>query len=226
MACGAAAGVAAAFGAPIGGVLFAIEEGASHWRRALVWRTFFCTIVTTWVLKIFFSGIGGNWGVMSSAGMFSFGSFDENASLTWSAWELPFFLLLGLAGGLLGNVMIVAQTYITRFRMKYITPEHRARRMVEVACVLALQIVVQFLFSHKLHPCKPRPPVQPTAPYAQDLESLYCAPDEYNELASMFMVPAEVRGCWHRIVTVAACALLRTPDLLVAPHASRHITRC
>jgi H+/Cl- antiporter ClcA len=89
--CGAAAGVAAAFGAPVGGVLFAIEEGASFWFKKLTWRSFFCAVVAAFTVEYFLSGLGvpgtsaGSWGTLGTPGMFSFGDFTTEAG-GWKMW--------------------------------------------------------------------------------------------------------------------------------------------
>ena len=75
--CGTAAGVAAAFGAPIGAVLFCLEEGTSWWRPSLTWRTFFSAMGATLILDLFLSQVNGSvdFGYFSQPGMLSFGSF-------------------------------------------------------------------------------------------------------------------------------------------------------
>ncbi|KAF5946769.1 hypothetical protein HYC85_016997 [Camellia sinensis] len=101
--CGAAAGVAAAFRAPVGGVLFALEEAASWWRSALLWRTFFTTAVVAVVLRSLIQFCrGGNCGLFGQGGLIM---FDVNSAVpTYSTPDLLAFILLGIIGGIFGSL--------------------------------------------------------------------------------------------------------------------------
>lgn len=59
---GAAIGVASAFGAPMGGLLFSLEEGASFWNQGLTWRMFLGSLVAVFTMntaKSFYNGHPG-----------------------------------------------------------------------------------------------------------------------------------------------------------------------
>lgn len=52
LSASAAAGVAVAFGSPIGGVLFSLEEMSNYFPLKTLWRSYFCALVATAVLAV------------------------------------------------------------------------------------------------------------------------------------------------------------------------------
>ena len=73
VSAGAAAGVAAAFSSPLGGICFAFEEAATYWNVQLTWRVFLaCTVTTTalWVAQ------AARRGDASFHGLLKYGSFE------------------------------------------------------------------------------------------------------------------------------------------------------
>jgi H+/Cl- antiporter ClcA len=68
----AAAGDAAALRAPIGGILFTLEKGASFWSNSTTFRAFICAVITQLTSSIVLHDQ-----TASSEGMSAFGQFDN-----------------------------------------------------------------------------------------------------------------------------------------------------
>jgi chloride channel 7 len=103
---GAGAGVAAAFRAPVGGVLFALESLSSWWRSALIWRSFFTTAVVAVVLRLFIELCGsGRCGMFGRGGLIMYDVstvFDD--LMTYHLKDIPTVILIGVTGALLGGL--------------------------------------------------------------------------------------------------------------------------
>ncbi|KAG0250091.1 glycerol ethanol, ferric requiring protein, partial [Actinomortierella ambigua] len=105
----AAAGVAVAFGAPIGGVLFSFEEMNNHFPAKTMWRSFFCALVGTVTLQYVNPYRTGKL-VMFQV------SYDRD----WHFFETIFFIILGVFGGLYGAFIIKYNLKVQQVRKKYL----------------------------------------------------------------------------------------------------------
>lgn len=186
---GAAAGVAAAFGAPVGGVLFSLEEGASFWNQSLTWRIFFASIVSTFTLNVVLSAYHGHPGDLTYTGLLNFGAFSN---LTYEMFELYLFVAMGAFGGLMGSLFNHANYKLTVFRMRYVSAKWM--KVMEAMIVAALSATFGMLMIYGLNDCKPLG----TDPTEYPIQ-MYCADGEYNAIGAIwFQVPeASVRSLFH-----------------------------
>ncbi|KAI7905616.1 chloride channel [Cokeromyces recurvatus] len=100
-----AAGVAVAFGSPIGGVLFALEEMSTHFPNRTMWKSFFCAMIATIVLQ-FMNPFRTGKLVMFQV------SYDRD----WHFFEYLFVVFIGLFGGLYGELVIKYNLIVAQFR--------------------------------------------------------------------------------------------------------------
>lgn len=106
----AAAGVAVAFGSPIGGVLFSLEEMSSYFPLKTLWRSYFCALVATAVLA-----------AMNPFRTGQLVMFQVKYDRSWHFFEVLFYIILGVFGGLYGAFVMKWNLKVQAFRKKYLT---------------------------------------------------------------------------------------------------------
>lgn len=106
----AAAGVAVAFGSPMGGVVYSLEEISAVVHLSTIWKSYFCALVavtTLAALNPFRTG---------QLVMFEV-TFDTN----WQYFEVPLFIILGIFGGIYGILIPKYNIAVVSFRKNYLT---------------------------------------------------------------------------------------------------------
>jgi len=147
MSQGAAVGVAAAFGTPIGGLLFSMEEASTFWTPQLTWRIFLSACLASLIGRAF-RGFRGGFPSVRLQGFIEFP--DQN--VTWELWEFIPFAFIGISLGLVGAcfcrcMRLIHQRRIRVFRLRQKGKLRKGCRVAETIVVATATMLVTFWLS-------------------------------------------------------------------------------
>ncbi|KAK7205943.1 CLC channel [Myxozyma melibiosi] len=120
-----AAGVAVAFGSPLGGVLFALEEVSYYFPQKTLFRSFLCAVISALVLKF-----------LNPYGTGKIVIFEVSYSHDWYTFEFFVFVFIGVCGGVLGALIGVISTWWGK-RVASVRSKHPILEVVGIAAVTA-----------------------------------------------------------------------------------------
>ncbi|XP_044464562.1 putative chloride channel-like protein CLC-g [Mangifera indica] len=184
--CGSAAGIAASFRAPVGGLLFALEEMASWWRSALLLRAFFTTAVVAILLRALIDVcLSGKCGLFGKGGLIMYDAYSANIS--YHLVDLPPVLVLGVLGGILGSFY----NFLLEKVLRVYNLINEKGVAYKVFLALSISIFTSCLlfglpWFAKCLPC-PSDVIEqcPTIGRSGNYKKFQCPPGHYNDLASL-----------------------------------------
>ncbi|XP_073974772.1 chloride channel protein A-like isoform X7 [Rhodnius prolixus] len=142
---GIAAGVCAAFIAPVGGVAMALEEGISYCSTSLTARIFFGSVMTSmtsaFLISLLINHCVGC--VLKKDVLFLTNDEDSAEFLHYHFFEVPIFILFGIIGGLTGSAWNCLEMQISYWRQKYV--KKNISKLLELACILIIIATFSFI---------------------------------------------------------------------------------
>ena len=132
LSAAAASGISVAFGSPIGGVLFSLEQLSYYFPDKTMWQSFVCAMVaavTLQALNPFHTGKIVLYQVQYTTG--------------WHSFEIVPFVLLGVLGGIFGGLFTHLNMLVNRFRRSDHNPL-RNKQLLEVLSIAVLTALINF----------------------------------------------------------------------------------
>lgn len=130
LSAAAAAGISVAFGAPVGGVLFSLEQLSYYFPDKTMWSSFVCAMVAAVTLQAFNPFRTGKLVL-----------YQVTYHSGWHDFEIVPFALLGILGGLYGGFFIKLNMTIAEWRKNR---TYLKGPVTEVVIVSAVTAVINF----------------------------------------------------------------------------------
>ncbi|KAK3634054.1 chloride channel [Elasticomyces elasticus] len=132
LSAAAASGISVAFGSPIGGVLFSLEQLSYYFPDKTMWASFVCAMVAAVTLQAFDPFRTGKLVL-----------YQVTYHSGWHAFELVPFAIIGIIGGLYGAMFIKLNILINRWRASPSNPFHK-HPVLEVVAIALLTALISF----------------------------------------------------------------------------------